>query len=164
MDHRLQTDVILLDFQKVFDTVLLQRLLSKLSCILEYSKSNIFLDKLLAHSWSEEATSNYWWFNFCMDSSKIFLVYHRKCCQDHGHWCSTSILIIMGKKYHPFCGFLPMIIVYFIQLSHSWRTPYNYSVSLIAFYNGHSYDNFLWTSISENVLLYSNIEQIPLSK
>ena len=31
MDHKLQTDVILLDFQKAFDTVSHQQLLSKLS-------------------------------------------------------------------------------------------------------------------------------------
>ena len=31
MDHKLQTDIILLDFQKAFDTVPHQRLLSKLS-------------------------------------------------------------------------------------------------------------------------------------
>ena len=43
--------------------------------ILWYSKSNMFLDKLLVHSGA--ATSNCrWLMNFCMDSSKI--------------WCATG--------------------------------------------------------------------------
>ena len=79
MDHKLQTDVILLVFQKAFDTGSSTPVTSTEIIILRYSKSNIFLDKLPAHS--EEATSNCRWLNFCsMDSSEI--------------WCPTGNSVI----------------------------------------------------------------------
>ena len=68
--------------------------------------------------------------------------------------------MILGTKYPLLFGFFPMIL-YFIELLHPWKITNNYSVTLIALYNGHSCGK--WTSMSENVLFYNAIEQTPLS-
>ena len=72
MDHKLQTDAILLDFKR--HSTQFHTSDFYLNYHLMVFKMNTFLDKLLAHS--EEATSNCRWFSFCMDSSKI--------------WCTTG--------------------------------------------------------------------------
>ena len=66
MDHEATNRCYTYRLPKAFDTGSSTPVTSIQIIILRYSKSNIFLDKLLAHL--EEATSNCRWLNFCMDS------------------------------------------------------------------------------------------------
>ena len=123
--------------------------------ILWYSKSNIFLNKLLAHS--EEATNNCRWFKFCMDSSKI--------------WYTTGNSVIgplmlliyiygVGDKLLSFLQLFGNDSI-FIELSHLWKLPNNYTVTVIAFLEWTQ----LWQmnfNIRKCTVLQYVIEQIPL--
>ena len=52
------------------------------------------------------------------------------------------------------------MIAYFIKLSHTYKTPNNYSATLIKLQNDHSYGK--WTSQSENVLFHNVIDKLPI--
>ena len=98
MDHRLQTDVILLDFQKAFNTVPHQRLLSKLS---SYSIQN----------------ETYSWINSWLTQRKQRVIVDGSASA----WTPVKsgvpqgtvlgplmfliILMILGTEYHLICGF-----------------------------------------------------------
>ena len=131
MDHKLQTDVILLDFQKAFDTVPHQRLLSKLSSYgiqnethswinswLTRRKQRIIVDGL-ASAWTPVKSGVP---QGTVLGPLMFLIY----INDIGDRVSSNLRLLL-------------MIVYFVELLHPWKTSDNYSVTLIVFQSGHGY-------------------------
>ena len=74
MDHKLQTDVILLDFQKAFNIVPHQRLLSKLSSYGIQNETHSWINSWLTQRKQRVIVDGS--ASACMDSSKI--------------WCATG--------------------------------------------------------------------------
>ena len=122
MGHKLQTDVTLIDFQKAFDTLPHQQLLSKLS---SYDIQN------QTYSWINSWLTGRKQQVIVDDSTSVWTPV--KSSAPQGTVLGPLMfLIILGTKCYFLFGFLPMI-VYFIELSHPWKTPNNYSVTLKAF-------------------------------
>ena len=131
IDHKLQTDVILLDFQKAFDTVPYQRLLSKLSSYGIQNETYSWINSWL--SWGKQRV--------IVDGSASAWTPVKPGVPQRtvlGPLMFLFLLMILGTEYPLICGFL-LMIVYFIELLHPWKTPNNYNMTLIVFQSGNGY-------------------------